>query len=82
MGIDFGSLHIDVTKLCETEPGIGMLSPSVAFFSRYLVAHRVFLIVVLQKSIPTQIRQLVLYLSNSEKYVDGFVGKLTSAKRL
>ena len=38
--------------------------------------------VVLQKSIPTQIRQRVLYISNSKGYVDGFVEELPSAKRL
>ena len=36
----------------------------------------------LQKSIPAQIRQLILYISKSKGYVDGSVGKLTSAKRL
>ena len=35
--------------------------------------------VVLPKSIPTQICQLILYNSNSEGYVDGFVGELTYA---
>ena len=35
---------------------------------------------VLQKS--TQIRQFILYISNSKGLVDGFVGELTSAKRL
>ena len=34
--------------------------------------------VVSQKSIPTQICQLILYISNSRRYVDGFVGELTS----
>jgi len=38
--------------------------------------------VVLRKPIPTQIRQLVLYISNSKEYVDGFVRELTFAKRL
>jgi hypothetical protein len=38
--------------------------------------------VVLQKSIPTQIHQLILYISNSKGQADGFVGQLTSAKRL
>ena len=38
--------------------------------------------VVLQKSIPTQIRQLILYISNSQGSVDGFVRELTSAERL
>ena len=32
---------------------------------------------VLQKSIPTQIRQLILCIGNSEGLVDGFVGELT-----
>ena len=36
---------------------------------------------VLQKSIPTQIRQPILYLSNSKRLVDGFVGGLPSGKR-
>ena len=36
----------------------------------------------LQKSIPTQLRQLILYISNRKGYVDGFVGELTSATRL
>ena len=36
--------------------------------------------VVLQKS--AQIRQLVLYISNNKGYVDGFVGRLTLAKRI
>ena len=38
--------------------------------------------VVLQKSIPTQIRQLILYIRNSKGWVDRFVRGLTSAKRL
>ena len=38
--------------------------------------------VVLQMSIPSQIRQLILYISNSKGHADGFVGELTSAKRL
>ena len=33
-------------------------------------------------AIPQQIRQLILHISNSQRYVDAFVGKLTSAKRL
>ena len=37
--------------------------------------------VVLQKSIPTQIRQLLLYISNDEGLIDGFVRELTFAKR-
>ena len=38
--------------------------------------------VVWQMSIPTQIRQLILYISNGKGYVDGFVGVLTSVKLL
>jgi len=37
---------------------------------------------VLHKSIPVQIRQLILYFSNNKAQVDGFVRKLTLAKRL
>jgi hypothetical protein len=40
--------------------------------------------VVLQKSVPTKIRQtnLNLYVSDDKGYVDGFVRELTFAKRL
>jgi hypothetical protein len=38
--------------------------------------------VVLQKSNPTQIHQLILYMSSSKGHVDGFVRELTHAKRL
>ena len=37
---------------------------------------------VLQKSIPIQLRQLILHISNSEGQSDGFVRELISAKRL
>ena len=36
--------------------------------------------VVLQKSIPAQIRLVILYISNDEGYVDEFVRELTFAK--
>jgi hypothetical protein len=35
-----------------------------------------------QKSIPNQIRQLILYISNSKGQVDGFAQELTFEKRL
>ena len=38
--------------------------------------------VVLQQSIPKQIRQLIPDISNSKGYVDGFVGEMNFAKRL
>ena len=39
------------------------------------VSHKVLCVeVVLQKSIPAQIRQLILYICNREGNVDGFVG--------
>jgi len=37
--------------------------------------------VVLQKSIPVQIRQPFLYISNNKGQIGGFVGELTLAKR-
>ena len=37
--------------------------------------------VVLQKSIPARIRQLILYISNNEGKVEVFVGELSFAKR-
>ena len=38
--------------------------------------------VVWQRLIPPQNRQLIIHISNSKGGVDGFVGGLTSAKRL
>ena len=38
--------------------------------------------VVVQKLISAQIRQVILYSSNDEATVDGFVRELTFAKRL
>ena len=38
-------------------------------------------LVVLQKSIPAQIPQLVLHVSDNKGYVDGFVRESTFAKR-
>ena len=38
--------------------------------------------IVLQKAIPAQIRHLILYFSNDEGFVDGFVRGSTFAKRL
>ena len=64
--------------LAQAVGGAG--SASCARFVSYLT-QSVFK-VVLQKSIPTQMRQLTLYTGNSGGYVDGFVGKLNSAKRL
>jgi len=37
---------------------------------------------VFTKSIPAQIRQRILYISNNEGHVDGFVPELTFAERL
>ena len=38
--------------------------------------------VVLQKSIPAQIRQRILHMGNRKGYIDGFVRESTYAKRL
>ena len=38
--------------------------------------------VVFRKPIPKQICQPILHISNSSRYEDGFMGELTSAKRL
>ena len=38
--------------------------------------------VVLQKSIPAQTSQLILYISNNGGHIDEFVGELTFAERL
>ena len=38
--------------------------------------------VILQQSIPAQIRQLIFIISNNKGQVDGFVGELTFANRL
>ena len=45
------------------------------------LAHNVF-VVVLEKLIPIQIRQLVLHIINNKIQVNGLVVELTSAKRL
>ena len=37
--------------------------------------------VIVQKSIPTQIRRLILHISKDKGYVDGFLGELIFAKR-
>ena len=47
-----------------------------------LVSQKVFITSFLQKSIPPQIRQLVIYYYLYEEQVDGFVRELTFAKRL
>ena len=38
--------------------------------------------VIWKKSIPTQIRQLILYMGNNKGYVDEFVRELNLATRL
>jgi len=54
----------------------------------YMIATKVVFIshnffqVVLQKSISTQSRQLIICISNSKGYVDEFVGELTFAEQL
>ena len=44
-----------------------------------LISQKVFF---LHKSIPAQIRERIIYISNNQGYVDRFVRKLTFAKRL
>ena len=47
---------------------------------RAYLAHSV-LKVVLHKSIPTQIRHFILYISSSKRSVDAFMGELLCSKR-
>jgi hypothetical protein len=47
----------------------------------YFISQKVSL-KLLKKSIPAQIRQVILYISDNKGQVDGFVRKLTFAKRL
>ena len=64
------------------KPGASPLSLSLSLsHTLSYLTHSLFE-VVLQKSIPTQTRQLILYLSNSKGSVDGYVVKLTFAKPL
>ena len=60
------------------------LTQGLIVFSCAYLSHRVFITSFYksQKSIPAQIRQRILYISNDEGYVDGFVQELTFAKRL
>ena len=64
----------------ETPPVTPRLRPSLRTENAFL-SHISVYKVVLQKSIPTQIRQLVLYISNNEGQVDGYVRGLTFVKR-
>jgi hypothetical protein len=57
---------------------LGAWLPSAAGF----ISDRVFTKLSCKKLIPTQIRQLVLHISDNKGYVDGLVGGLTFAKRL
>ena len=54
------------STFCETRPGQRPPRPSTGRP---------------QKSIPVQIRQLILYIGNNKGYVAGFVRELTFAKR-
>ena len=56
------------------------LSPSK--FLDNFISQKVFVDVVLEKSIPAQIRQRILYIGNNKGYADEFVQELTFAKRL
>jgi hypothetical protein len=47
---------------------------------RELNSHEVLLKVVLQKPIPTQIRHLILHITNCKKEVDGFWGAVDFPK--
>ena len=46
------------------------------------ISRKVCINVVLQKSIPAQIRQLIFHISDDKGQVDGFVRELTFAKQL
>ena len=50
--------------------------PAVGYHTRVYLTES-FCQVVLKKSIPAQIRELIRYISNDKGYVDGFVRKLT-----
>jgi hypothetical protein len=47
-----------------------------------LISHKVFIKSFLQKSIPAQIRRLILCISNTKEQDDGFVRELAFAKRI
>ena len=72
-----------VTTAASFLPIMNLILVIVAFLVMWLVLgkvpipHKSFSKVVLQKSIPTQIRQHTLHISNSKGQVDGFVGEFT-----
>ena len=59
----------------------GLACPIVKMAGLIVRVQRVFN-VVLRKSITTHIHQLIIYLGNSKGQFDGFVGEVTSARRL
>ena len=58
------------------------LSPSDVRHNPKLIPHKVFSKSVCEKTLPTQIRQFILNISNSKTQVDEFVRELTPAKQV
>jgi len=68
-------------------PTLSVLANRIWKSRRKLVQSKLYLTegvfqIVLERSVPTQIRQLIIHISNSKGSVDEFLGVLTSAKRL
>ena len=75
---------VQIRQLVEFKPSVKVSGAELGASGRTSRFHitQSALEAVLKKSIPTQIRQLILYISNSKGQVDRFVGELASAKRL
>ena len=70
-----------------TSTGSSIQAQLISLFGLTIRAHQLHLTesvdkVVLHKSIPAQIRQLILYIRNIEGQVDGCMGELTSARKI
>ena len=82
-GILQGYLAHNISRCCKTNLYVRLLTtcPDALITWQVIACPEDAFQVVLQKSIPAQIRQLILYISNNEGQVDGFVRELSFAKR-
>ena len=68
-------------KVDSRQPGCSNTHGARTLDQQEFISLRVSFYVVLRKPIPTQIRQLIFYITDNEGSVDGFVWELTFAER-